>query len=102
MEPDSGAVRNFRDFLQLYNKMTEMCFQRCVDNLNARKLDLVEQECVGDCAQKFITYNNKLMQNFVKTQGEIVNRRVKENEEEQKSLEAQQEVVMNQQVSAVS
>jgi len=94
MVVDPGAVRNFRDFLQLYNKMTEMCFQRCVDNTNSRKLDSEEGKCVEDCSQKFISYNNKLMQNFVKTQGELVNRRIRESDKQQKTLEEKQEVDM--------
>ncbi|KAL1493075.1 hypothetical protein ABEB36_011208 [Hypothenemus hampei] len=92
MESDPGAVRNFKDFLQLYNKMTEMCFQRCIINLNLRKLDTEELKCVEDCAQKFISYNNKLMQNFVKAQSEIVNRRIKEAENQQMQIENNQEL----------
>ncbi|XP_066247297.1 mitochondrial import inner membrane translocase subunit Tim10 B [Euwallacea similis] len=96
MEPDPGAVRNFKDFLQLYNKMTEMCFQRCVVNVHVRKLDSEETKCVDNCSQKFITYNNRLMQSFVKAQGEIVNKRVKEAEEQQQILENQQKSAENQ------
>ncbi|XP_076261526.1 translocase of inner membrane 9b [Rhynchophorus ferrugineus] len=82
MDPDAGALKNFKDFLQLYNKMTEMCFKRCIDNLNSRKLDPHELACVEDCSQKFILYNNKLMQNFVRAQSEIMNKRMKEAEEQ--------------------
>lgn len=32
----------FRDFLLIYNRMTEMCFKECVNNLNYR--DLTPQE----------------------------------------------------------
>lgn len=28
----------YRDFLQLYNKLTELCFTQCVDNLFSRNL----------------------------------------------------------------
>lgn len=27
-----------KDFLTLYNKVTELCFNRCVDNLSQREL----------------------------------------------------------------
>ncbi|CAH1103240.1 unnamed protein product [Psylliodes chrysocephalus] len=73
---DPGALRNFRDFLQLYNQMTEMCFKRCINNVNTRDLDQDEIECIEDCSSKFIKYNNKLMQNFVVAQTDIVNKRV--------------------------
>lgn len=67
-----------------------MCFQRCVVNVHVRQLDPEEVKCVDSCSQKFITYNNRLMQSFVKFQGELVNRRVKEAEEQQVALERQQ------------
>ncbi|CAH1955623.1 unnamed protein product [Acanthoscelides obtectus] len=78
MQLDKGALRNFKDFLQMYNRMTEMCFSRCVDNINSRKLDDQEIECVEDCSMKFVKYNNRLMQNFVVAQQEVVNKRVAE------------------------
>ncbi|XP_060119774.1 mitochondrial import inner membrane translocase subunit Tim10 B isoform X1 [Heteronotia binoei] len=31
-------LRSLRDFLLVYNRMTELCFQRCVCNLNYRAL----------------------------------------------------------------
>lgn len=66
-----------------------MCFQRCVVNVHVRQLDPEEVKCVDSCSQKFITYNNRLMQGFVKFQGELVNRRVKEAEEQQAASERQ-------------
>lgn len=77
-----------------------MCFQRCVVNVHVRQLDPEEVKCVDSCSQKFITYNNRLMQSFVKFQGELVNRRVKEAEEQQVALERQQSS-QEQQTSAV-
>lgn len=71
--------------------MTEMCFKRCIDNLNSRKLDPDELICVEDCSQKFILYNNKLMQNFVRAQSEIMNKRMKDAEEQQKLLDSQEQ-----------
>lgn len=31
-------VRQFKDFLQLYNTITEKCFNSCVDNLLSRSV----------------------------------------------------------------
>ncbi|KAG5866004.1 hypothetical protein JTB14_020636 [Gonioctena quinquepunctata] len=87
---DPGALRNFRDFLQLYNRMTEMCFSRCIDNINTRDLSNNEIACVEDCSAKFIKFNNKLMQNFVNAQTEIVNKRAAEFEKQQLEMEKQQ------------
>ncbi|XP_030750464.1 mitochondrial import inner membrane translocase subunit Tim10B [Sitophilus oryzae] len=90
MDPVVCKLKTFKDFLELYNKMTEMCFKRCVDNMYTRKLDQDEIACVDDCSQKFIYFNNKLMQNFIQAQTEKANLRAKEAEEQQKLAEAEQ------------
>uniref|UniRef100_A0A182U5C7 Mitochondrial import inner membrane translocase subunit n=1 Tax=Anopheles melas TaxID=34690 RepID=A0A182U5C7_9DIPT len=36
-------LRNIKDFLQLYNKITDMCFNSCVDNLFGRDLTREEE-----------------------------------------------------------
>nr|CAH7761492.1 unnamed protein product [Callosobruchus chinensis] len=71
----------------MYNRMTEMCFSRCVNNINSRKLDEEEIECVEDCSMKFVKYNNRLMQNFVVAQQEVVSKRVAEAEAQQQQLQ---------------
>ncbi|XP_016045751.1 mitochondrial import inner membrane translocase subunit Tim10 B isoform X1 [Erinaceus europaeus] len=43
-------LRNLRDFLLVYNRMTELCFQRCVPSLHHRALDAEE---VGNRAAEF-------------------------------------------------
>ncbi|KAL3267104.1 hypothetical protein HHI36_011244 [Cryptolaemus montrouzieri] len=82
-------IRNFKDFLQLYNQMTETCFGKCVDNLNSRILNPNEKECIEDCASKFIKFNHKLMSTFVEVQSLIVNRRMKEVEEQSQMMASQ-------------
>jgi Tim10/DDP family zinc finger len=32
-------VRQFKDFLNLYNTITERCFNSCVDNLLSRRVE---------------------------------------------------------------
>ncbi|CAG9855156.1 unnamed protein product [Phyllotreta striolata] len=92
---DPGALRNFKDFLQLYNKMTEMCFQRCVNNVNSSRLDQDEIECIEDCSAKFIKCNNKLMQHFMEAQTEIVNKRIADVERQQEQQNQLEQTVSN-------
>lgn len=42
-----GIPFQLKDFLTLYNKVTELCFSRCVDNLNER--DLASHEVSIPC-----------------------------------------------------
>ncbi|XP_063928229.1 mitochondrial import inner membrane translocase subunit Tim10 B [Zophobas morio] len=81
MNLDASGLRNFKDFLQLYNQMTERCFYRCIENTNSRHLTPSEIECSEECATKFIKFNNKLMMNFVNRQNDIMSRRIKEAEQ---------------------
>lgn len=60
----------------MYNLMSEICFKHCIDNFNSRTLDPNEAYCVESCAAKFINYNHRMMNDFVKRQTDIVNKRI--------------------------
>ncbi|KAJ0061631.1 hypothetical protein NL108_005689 [Boleophthalmus pectinirostris] len=79
MEPDS-QLRNLRDFLLVYNRMTEICFQRCSSNFNYRSLTMDEERCVDNCAGKLIRSNHRLMATYVNLMPRMVQRRMEEME----------------------
>ncbi|KAB5543506.1 hypothetical protein PHYPO_G00079960 [Pangasianodon hypophthalmus] len=79
MDPD-GQLRNLRDFLLVYNRMTEICFQRCTNNFNYRNLTMDEEHCVDNCAGKLIRSNHRLMGTYVKLMPAMVQRRMEEME----------------------
>ncbi|XP_072301618.1 mitochondrial import inner membrane translocase subunit Tim10 B [Eucyclogobius newberryi] len=79
MEPDS-QLRNLRDFLLVYNRMTEICFQRCSSNFNYRNLTMDEERCVDNCAGKLIRSNHRLMATYVNIMPRMVQRRMEEME----------------------
>lgn len=79
MDPD-GQLRNLRDFLLVYNRMTEICFQRCTNNFNYRNLTMDEEHCVDSCAGKLIRSNHRLMGTYVKLMPAMVQRRMEEME----------------------
>ena len=78
---DSG-LRNFRDFLAVYNQMSESCFNRCVINLNQRTLSDEEKACTDVCAEKQMKFNNRLMSVYMKEQPLATERKLKEAEEQ--------------------
>ncbi|XP_053682919.1 mitochondrial import inner membrane translocase subunit Tim10B [Sabethes cyaneus] len=85
-------LRNLKDFLGLYNKVTELCFTACVDNFFGRDLSPGEIRCSEACVGKFTNVNQRLMQVYVGVQGAINQRRMVEFEEQQaKLLEAQRQ-----------
>ncbi|XP_043928158.1 mitochondrial import inner membrane translocase subunit Tim10 B [Protopterus annectens] len=75
MEPEQ-QLRNLRDFLLVYNRMTEICFNRCASNLNYRSLTMEEEHCLENCAGKLIRSNHRLMNSYVSLMPAIVQRRV--------------------------
>ncbi|CAL8364698.1 unnamed protein product [Lota lota] len=77
MEPDQ-QLRNLRDFLLVYNRMTEICFQRCSSNFNYRNLTMDEDRCVENCAGKLIRSNHRLMGTYVQLMPKMVQKRMDE------------------------
>ncbi|XP_040819885.1 mitochondrial import inner membrane translocase subunit Tim10 B isoform X2 [Ochotona curzoniae] len=75
-------LRNLRDFLLVYNRMTELCFQRCVPSLHHRALDAEEvgpspsEACLHNCAGKLIHSNHRLMAAYVQLMPALVQRRI--------------------------
>ncbi|KAF6719959.1 Mitochondrial import inner membrane translocase subunit Tim10 B [Oryzias melastigma] len=77
MDPDQ-QLRNLKDFLLVYNRMTEICFQRCSSNFNYRNLTMDEERCVDNCAGKLIRSNHRLMNTYVQLMPRMVQRRMEE------------------------
>ncbi|XP_055375096.1 mitochondrial import inner membrane translocase subunit Tim10B-like isoform X3 [Condylostylus longicornis] len=67
-----------KDFLQLYNKITELCFSHCADNFYSRTISVDETLCIDKCLQKFTRVNQRVMNVYVDVQTEITQRRVQE------------------------
>ncbi|KAK2498232.1 hypothetical protein MC885_015136 [Smutsia gigantea] len=65
-----------RDFLLVYNRMTELCFQRCVPSLFQRALDAEEEACLHNCAGKLMHSNHRLMAAYVQLMPALVHRRI--------------------------
>ncbi|KXJ22427.1 mitochondrial import inner membrane translocase subunit Tim10 B [Exaiptasia diaphana] len=59
------ATRNFREFLMLYNKLTESCFNSCVTNMNQRSLTTEESTCIEICSSKWVNLNHRQMAVFM-------------------------------------
>ncbi|XP_019733198.1 mitochondrial import inner membrane translocase subunit Tim10 B isoform X1 [Hippocampus comes] len=77
MDPDQ-QLRNLRDFLLVYNRMTEICFQHCTSNFNYRNLTMDEERCVDNCAGKLIRSNHRLMGTYVQLMPRMMQRRMDE------------------------
>ncbi|NXX20835.1 T10B translocase, partial [Podargus strigoides] len=68
-------LSQLRDFLLVYNRMTELCFQHCVCNLNYRLLTGREERCLESCAAKLVHANHRLMRAYVALMPALLQRR---------------------------
>ncbi|KAM4047669.1 mitochondrial import inner membrane translocase subunit Tim10 B [Anomaloglossus baeobatrachus] len=93
MDGEQQQLRNLRDFLMVYNKMTELCFSRCAKNLNYRSLTMEEEQCLDSCASKLIRSNHRLMASYVALMPGLVQRRMADYESQNKETDNTQEVV---------
>ncbi|XP_011267855.1 mitochondrial import inner membrane translocase subunit Tim10 B [Camponotus floridanus] len=95
---DALQLRNFRDFLLLYNQISETCFKKCANTFLTREVTSNEDVCVSNCAQKYIHANHKIMEIFMEVQPIMVRKRIEEINTTQAALEAQnQQVTQNSQ-----
>ena len=77
---DANSLRNFREFLETYNKISETCFNRCVVNLHQRTLTDEESQCADVCTERNVMLNHKVLQAFMVEQPKINEKKIEEAE----------------------
>ncbi|KAM9247390.1 mitochondrial import inner membrane translocase subunit Tim10 B [Leptosomus discolor] len=83
MEPGAEhqqQLRSLRDFLLVYNRMTELCFRHCVSNLNYRLLTGREETCLDGCAGKLVRSQHRLVSAYVALMPAVLRRRAADHE----------------------
>ncbi|XP_018339897.1 PREDICTED: mitochondrial import inner membrane translocase subunit Tim10 B-like [Trachymyrmex septentrionalis] len=91
---DALQLRNFKDFLLLYNQISEMCFKKCANTFLSREITSDEELCINNCVQKYIYTNHKMMEIFMEVQPRMVHKRIEEiNMAQTAALEAQDQQV---------
>ncbi|KAG7209048.1 hypothetical protein KM043_015207 [Ampulex compressa] len=86
---DVLQIRNFRDFLLLYNQISETCFKKCTNTFASREIEEDEEVCVKNCVEKHVHANHKIMEVYMEVQPIMVRRRIDEMNAAQEALEAQ-------------
>ncbi|CAG9808293.1 unnamed protein product [Chironomus riparius] len=81
-----AQLRQFKDFLQLYNIITERCFTSCVDGFFTREVENQEDFCVRNCVDKYANTNQLIMKTYVEVQGKINEKRMEEFTKQQQEL----------------
>ncbi|KAK2187849.1 hypothetical protein NP493_153g09001 [Ridgeia piscesae] len=63
-----STMKQFREFLLSYNKLSEMCFTDCVHDFTTRKVLDSEQNCTTNCMDKYLKITQRISQRFQEAQ----------------------------------
>lgn len=98
---DVDSMRNFKEFLEMYNKTTALCFNHCIVNLHTRDLTATEEKCINDCTSKAACLNHRILGAFMVEQPKIVQQKMEtvQRETEIAMAKMEQEGVKAEQVS---
>nr|XP_053637051.1 mitochondrial import inner membrane translocase subunit Tim9-like [Cherax quadricarinatus] len=61
-------VKQFRDFLVQYNKLSENCFNDCVWDFTSRNVRNSEENCVQNCVEKYTKVTQRISERFQELQ----------------------------------
>ena len=51
---NTEQIKNYKDFLTNYNKLSESCFNDCISDFTTEKIWKGEKKCFLNCADKFL------------------------------------------------
>ncbi|GAB1601929.1 hypothetical protein Ahia01_000471500 [Argonauta hians] len=57
-------MKQFREFLYSYNKLSSMCFLDCVEDFTTRKVLDKESSCAINCMEKYLKMTQRITQRF--------------------------------------
>ncbi|XP_070577914.1 mitochondrial import inner membrane translocase subunit Tim9-like [Ptychodera flava] len=63
-QQQQAEVKQFREFLLSYNRLSEMCFTDCVNDLTTRKVTDSEDSCAQNCMDKYLKMTQRISQRF--------------------------------------
>ena len=64
----SDQIKQFKDFILNYNKLSEICFMDCVHDFTQRNVSSKEETCANNCFDKFLKMNQRISQRFQELQ----------------------------------
>ncbi|XP_060874719.1 mitochondrial import inner membrane translocase subunit Tim9-like [Metopolophium dirhodum] len=81
-------LKNIKEFLQNYNKITDDCFSQCVYTLSQSRLTGEEALCASHCVQKSKFVDQKCMQAFIEHQQQSMQKFIEDSSQKQAEQEA--------------
>lgn len=65
---DPSQLSTFREFLSMYNRVSDLCFRSCVWDFTSRTVKDQEDRCSNICVEKFMKSNQRISQRFQEAQ----------------------------------
>ncbi|XP_064602866.1 mitochondrial import inner membrane translocase subunit Tim9-like [Liolophura sinensis] len=59
-----ATVKQFKEFLLSYNKLSEMCFNDCATDFTTRKVLDSEDKCSLNCMEKYLKMTQRISLRF--------------------------------------
>jgi len=63
-----AKIKQFREFLVQYNKLSENCFRHCASDMTVRAVKAAEDSCVTNCVDKYTKVTQRVMDRFTEIQ----------------------------------
>lgn len=64
VQQQQEQVKQLRDFLMSYNKLSELCFNSCVHDFTTRRVLEPEDSCSSHCVEKYLKLNQRVSMRF--------------------------------------
>ncbi|KFO61897.1 TIM9 translocase, partial [Ptilorrhoa leucosticta] len=61
---ESDQIKQFKEFLGTYNKLTENCFVDCIKDFTSRDVKPEEITCSDNCLQKYLKMTQRISMRF--------------------------------------
>ncbi|KAM8834193.1 mitochondrial import inner membrane translocase subunit Tim9 isoform 1-T5 [Synchiropus picturatus] len=61
---ETDQVKQFKEFLGTYNKVTESCFMDCIRDFTSREVKSDESSCSENCLQKYLKMTQRISMRF--------------------------------------
>lgn len=61
---EADQIKSFKEFMTVYNKLSETCFADCIWDFTNRKISKSEENCSLNCADKFMKANQRISTRF--------------------------------------
>ena len=62
---NSEKIKNYKDFLTNYNKLSELCFNDCIRDFSTEKIWKGEKNCTLKCAEKHFKGSHEILTKFM-------------------------------------